>query len=345
MKDFLICSAHDVTEDGKLDNLIIDLKNLSPKIILWWTGFEYELPSNINIDEFYKLESIVKEIDAVLYFIFGSVENEKHKEIYPTEKFKYLYWPTFLLSQTYQVIKNNGGKSKLEEYHIEKDFKNLFISYNHNPHLHRCMLMDKLYGNDLFKYGRLSWNKLSTDYYINYEFQHWKEDYMKVDEYVKNGFRVEISDTLLEPKSLFNLISETDNEYLIFSEKTWRTILIEHPFLCLGAQYQNLKLKEYGFKLYDEIFDYSFDEKPNLEDRVDGIIKNIVSLKDRDYDELYSLIEEKVKFNKNRALEIIENDPFVPEKFVNLFKQNKYEFNFKVNNVVPHYMDYILKNK
>jgi hypothetical protein len=127
---------------------------------------------------------------------------------------------------------------------------------------------------------------------------------------------------LIQPNALIELVSETSAEVTFITEKTFRPILLEQPFICLGAVNQNLDLVKYGFELYDEIFDYSFDSKPNLEDRIKGIIENLNKIKDEDYYQLYNLLEPKIKRNKERMFSLLENDPFNPyirlyQKYIN----------------------------
>ena len=72
---------------------------------------------------------------------------------------------------------------------------------------------------------------------------------------------------------------------------------------------------KYGFELYDEIFDYEFDSKDNINDRISGIIENLNNLKEKNYYDLHKKIEPKLEYNKNLALKIwenCENDEFNP---------------------------------
>jgi len=115
------------------------------------------------------------------------------------------------------------------------------------------------------------------------------------------------------------LVSETSAEVTFITEKTLRPIFLEQPFICLGASNQNLGLLKYGFELYDEIFDYSFDSKPDIKDRIDGIIENLNKIKDEDYYQIYKLLEPKIKRNKERMFSLLENDPFNP--YINLYQK------------------------
>jgi hypothetical protein len=82
-------------------------------------------------------------------------------------------------------------------------------------------------------------------------------------------------------------------------------------------------LKNYGFELYDEIFDYEFDSNPLLESRVDGIIKNLNSIKTRNSKELYDLVKEKIKYNKNNAISILKNDEYISSEMCDIFHKHK----------------------
>jgi hypothetical protein len=90
--------------------------------------------------------------------------------------------------------------------------------------------------------------------------------------------------------------------------------------------YQNRILEKYNFKLYDEIFDYNFDVQSNFENRIDGIVYNVSKLRHKNLKDLYEITKEKVFFNKNNALSIIKNDPYIPKEIVDMFKTYNEEF-------------------
>ena len=135
----------------------------------------------------------------------------------------------------------------------------------------------------------------------------------------KSDLTDEFSPLLLQPNALIELVSETSKEVAFITEKTFRPIFLEQPFICLGAMNQNLNLLKYGFELYDEIFDYSFDSKPDIKDRIDGIIENLNKIKGQNYYEIYKLLEPKIKRNKERIFSLLENDPFNP--YINLYQK------------------------
>lgn len=63
-------------------------------------------------------------------------------------------------------------------------------------------------------------------------------------------------------ESYFNIVFESfENEALcFFTEKTFKPMLAEMPFIICGTLYQNQHLKSLGFEIFPEIFDYSFED-------------------------------------------------------------------------------------
>jgi hypothetical protein len=186
----------------------------------------------------------------------------------------------------------------------------------------------------LFSYGINSWNRLSDTYFDKkFEFKYWNEEILKVDDF-NNETGYVANDSILKINSLINVITESAIHSIVFSEKTWKSVLIEQPFIVLGSQYQNTKIKELGFELYDEIFDYSFDTKPNIDDRVEGIVYNLLRLKDLNYNDLYDLIEPKLKRNKKQMLRLCIKDDYIPKDFADLYvKHNMVENIVKSKNI------------
>jgi hypothetical protein len=84
----------------------------------------------------------------------------------------------------------------------------------------------------------------------------------------------------LHYRTLFQIVNETETDNcnghcLFFSEKTFRPIAHMQPFLIWGQQHCNKRLQEYGYQLYDEIFDYSFDTIEDPADRYSALLTNI----------------------------------------------------------------------
>jgi len=311
------------------------LYNYTTEITVEWLSRCYNNHKDFTIHpEFFELENILLQNNCNFYLVLGGHYPELYKPFENSIKnFKILYWPTYLISHTYNGLKDLylsprglDGPLNVENLSVKGNFNKLYLNLNNKSRYHRCLMMDQLYYNNLFEFGINSWNQKTdecglTDILINedlaFAFKHWQEKYMNVDGYrIKEyGFIDEYTDMITEPNCFMSLVGESSMYIPFVTEKTYRPILLKHPFLCFGAKNQNKEITKYGFVLYDEIFDYEFDSKDNINDRISGIIENLNNLKEKKYYDLYKKIEPKLEYNKNLALKIwenCENDEFNP---------------------------------
>lgn len=84
-----------------------------------------------------------------------------------------------------------------------------------------------------------------------------------------------------------------DLEFLNFSEKTFKPLSLGYPFISFCLPNSFAKIKEWGFELYDELFNYEFDSIIDDDVRMESIISQINS------------IDVKEKYNYN--IDIIKN--------------------------------------
>mgnify|MGYP003650017698 CR=1 FL=1 len=85
------------------------------------------------------------------------------------------------------------------------------------------------------------------------------------------------------------------------SEKTAKAVGHMKPFLTIGCQNWYKYFESYGFQLYDELFDYSFDSLPSYKDRWEHIMNQCDKILDTSHNELNDKIEKmkpKLKYNK-----------------------------------------------
>jgi hypothetical protein len=85
---------------------------------------------------------------------------------------------------------------------------------------------------------------------------------------------------------------------LFVTEKTFKPIAHQHPFLVCGMKGTLTFLKENGFETYDHIFDESYDTLDFFDARLDALYDNIKNFNKEKY--LDPLTEQKIKHNYNR---------------------------------------------
>ena len=85
---------------------------------------------------------------------------------------------------------------------------------------------------------------------------------------------------------------------LFVTEKTFKPIAHQHPFLVCGMKGTLAFLKENGFETFDHIFDESYDQLDFFEDRLEIIHNNIINFNKEKY--LDSATEQKIRHNYNQ---------------------------------------------
>ena len=194
----------------------------------------------------------------------------------------------------------------------------IFLSFNTKAHYHRCLLMDMLAKHDLLRLGYYSWHNQPTGWSDQqYQWRYWDPTPMSIDVMYDplDNSRLDMQHHL--PSEFTNvfmiLVPETSIEYIFITEKTWHPILAGKPFLSFAAPGFHSMLKHYGFDLYDEIFDYSFDNEVDDVIRVEKICKEISKFEMLDLDRARTAIEYKINKNKNLALDMLKNEVGVPD--------------------------------
>lgn len=266
--------------------------------------------------------------------------NEKLKDFTEYTNFKKIEWSTYWFVRCFvqmynaRIYNSNLNLNLLNDnVNMDTSFEYLFITLNNLVKFHRAQLIDLLYKNNLFEYGAISYrdairgvnrNEIpigmsDSEYLISisskaYRFKYWKPQKLVLDQVegkiLNNQVVNEISKQEYLPKeynqSFMQVVTESATDVFIISEKTCVPIFFNKPFLVLSCKDFHKNLNDMGFKLYDEIFDYGFDSEESLENRTNGIIKNLLTIKDiKDKNKLFQKIKHKLLYNRKLAFEII----------------------------------------
>lgn len=83
-----------------------------------------------------------------------------------------------------------------------------------------------------------------------------------------------------------SLIHETHSniESVFLSEKTYRAILLKHPFLMIGSPGLLAQLRADGYQTYDCLFDESYDYATNLQTRKEMVLAELTRFVELDED-------------------------------------------------------------
>ena len=334
-----------------LSYIIDEIKRFNFNKIFFFNIMEASFCVVDNEENFKIFKNLLIERNIKLYIVCGAEYQyhiHKSQSIFGNnriiEYINILPWGTSLLHYTIYHLKSHIPNF---DDPINRDtFDYLYLCYNNKSRYHRCQLMDNLSKNDLLDNGLISWRMNSNHENQKYDFKYWNETLLNIDlNNDEKSSSYEWEKEILNTNSFLTIVTESSDDFLFVTEKTFKAILLEQPFICLGYMTQNRILQEYGFELYDEIIDYTFDSKPNLKERIDGVINNLLNLKNQNLNDLNNLIKDKIKRNKKRAIEIIEKDPFLPKELVELFQEYTYEVHDAINQeVIPSYFLNSIKN-
>lgn len=172
---------------------------------------------------------------------------------------------------------------KEEKYEAEQRYKGkIFLSLSRVNRPHRTVSAFEIFNSDLIYHGMVSHNKFEKQ-----TLKHWQSYQMpvgcnisktEIKAWNKHALPLVVDtpdfvtnhamslSSYLHQQTLFQVVNETFAENwngtsLFWSEKTFRSIYHLQPFIIFGQHQANQKLTDYGYKLYDGVFDYSFDNE------------------------------------------------------------------------------------
>ena len=204
------------------------------------------------------------------------------------------------------------------------NFDKKFLFLNRIPKIHRVMMYEEMKKNNLLSSCYYSFNPQKYTTYLGFSKEHetksveneytfiddgkleyWESDKFNIDYYHNNSFCNIITE------------SEYESDIIFFTEKLTKTILSQQPFLVLSSAGYLKKLKELGFKTFNNWWDETYDDVIDLNERIHKLIKTI-------------------KYINNLKNEEICNNKI---QMKNVLKHNK-ELLFKIEKKYPHYFLY-----
>ena len=311
---------------------------------------EGEMKFNSRIYRLDDIINIAKERHIKIYAIIGCDQYYNPNFLEFSNDIEIQWWPTFFFNRGVKGFAKEAAEQKSENV-IISDLNNLnykfhFVYLNNRFSRPRAMMIDQLVKNDLLKYSAYSWHDLKSWKRQGVPRALWsketKKSFPKHDPYelkYYDGAKKELDGQYITAQesrfplpneyyqTFFQLVTETITDVKFITEKTTAPLFIGKPFIILGGSGIHQLLKNLGFELYNELFDYSFDSIINLGQRIDGICHNIKQITDLSLDEcknLNSKIQDKVNHNRKRIIEIAYDQNFMP-KLANLAVQHYYE--------------------
>ncbi len=189
-------------------------------------------------------------------------------DLYPTLNLK--WYPLFLKDHLLNALKYKDLLEK--ELHFENK-TNKFLCLNARIRPHRDVIFRHVKDNkncvSSYTYRGFK-SPLADDWEIN-DYMSWNNGNPDLLVNTKNLL---VASPMYNQTS-FSLVTETRNTlpFDFVTEKTTQCFLALHPALFVSNRYHVATLREWGFDVFDDIFDHSYDEVDN-EHRIGTLLKD-----------------------------------------------------------------------
>jgi len=242
----------------------------------------------------------------------------------PYKNIRIHYWPTFCFSWMYDFYCQYFSEEIINDPYstaMNKDYNWLFISLVNQPRQSRALFYDMVYSDtDLRRRGAMSWAGINQNWdgkFKDQSFHNWEPEKLSLTERPWNGTHTMLLPPFEYDRSFIHIVLETSMDSFFYTEKLAPALMFNKIFLVISNQHYHQKLMDlWGFELYTELFDYSFDSSIHLYDRVKGVFDNILRYKDYSFEDMrltYESIKEKTMRNKKKFVEIASNVDLFPE--------------------------------
>ncbi len=205
-----------------------------------------------------------------------SLDNVKNFQCYPEYEIEHTNW--------------TGGVSWFWFYMYRKHLNNKFI-FDHNEKFYDFLYLNKQ-GREHRKklLNALPQSILDKSLYSNWPTKKLDSKYELpwANNYPFRGLDQDIYE-LPYNHSKFSLVSETNdtaNEIFV-TEKIWKPIIAQQPFVVHGNHLYLQKLKEIGFKTFSQYFDESYDLELDPDKRISKIVNLCENLQKINWKDLY----------------------------------------------------------
>ena len=293
-----------------------------------------------NLKKQFKKHNLQKNLK---YFVTGNLLNNTIE----------IFDKTFSLNCFERVLETalyNNQLRKFKKIKINKKYD--FLSYNANPRPGRNALASEIIRHGLNKNALFSWignpnwkfdksnQDLSLQFLTAPGQKHYTRIFKKgftpykldVDGKTKDGVINSINDDHYS-NSYFSLISETEtsDQCIFITEKTYKAIYAGHPFIIWGNPGTLTYLRSIGYKTFPTLFDESYDNELDPVKRLEMIILQVKKFKNLN--------------NNIKNILINAQHDTLRHNYNNFLKRWKLSFDIDIQYIIMDIKNDIKKNK
>lgn len=311
-----ILSVNQWAEGSSPKAMLDTIVKYSPNLLVYKGSSEARTPEHGNEEDWQPLyDEIAKQGIKVYYITGGEIflpyYSDKSTFVGSLPNCTIVSNPMYFLRQTYDSLEvsNRDGFKILNTPYPEFKFNRLFISLNNLAHTHRQHLMDYLCKNAIFNHGHISWLN-RHDYKCH--FKYYSGEKITLDQPFKEDMHKMWNPPIQYFETPINVVSESDDLIPFYTEKTWLAVALSKMFFIQGAVGINTGLTKYGFRIFDNIVDYSFDFIQDVEERTDLLTQEVKKLEKYSYNDIWKFTRDVREHNRLRLIEIAKENLFIP---------------------------------
>jgi len=329
--------------DSEINRIIKEIKKINPDKIVIISEVELMM-IDLWIKFFNQIMPWLEENDKYINFVLPAVRNLGINRVIEESGTSCIrsYGTGHFFSDYNEHVHYNLRPNLIKDHigHLNIHVSKLFSCYNNSFKEHRYHIIELIckhkmldegivtlaHPKEIMWYPHLKWNYHDGSPLKNAEpnFQLNQKGYhaYALPKYFNN--------------CLIDIVTESwyENDQYCITEKTLKSIGMCKPFLALSCKgyYKNYLVKKFGFELYDEVFDYSFDDCDDVQERAkllfDNILKYRYEFNDPNFKRrFYQKINQKLMRNRFRVIDILnDKDIMIPEclKILNTEKVELY---------------------
>ena len=205
-----------------------------------------------------------------------SLNNIKAETQYPLIEVEHIKWTGGVSWFWFYMYKKHVGNI----FNFRHDAKKYdFLYLNKFPRTHRRKLFQRV--------EHLMRNSLCTNWERKIKL-HTEYELPGVQDYPEYGMDQDIFEKPYNDTK-YSLVSETNdtNDEIFMTEKIWKPIMAQQPFVVHGNYLYLQKLREMGFKTFSAYFDEGYDLEPDRDKRIDRIVKTCEDLLTKNWQDIY----------------------------------------------------------
>jgi len=328
------------------DKYLTDLRNKKAFLLLDQSLEGYQ--TNWLWDWFHKeLTEWQIPPESIIYVTGNMIADEIYDEFCIsnniTNKMCVIPYAHFELDMAMTAYQKNETEEKLPTFEDHIEYKSTheiktYACLNKRIRAHRVWFYNYLYHSGLLDKGLVSMNQFDFHGY-HFENKYIYDDVLekiskdlplivhgKANNEFDDNFYIRRFNDKISLDTYMTVISEAhcgDSDQTMFlSEKTFKVIAVNHPFIIMGNKDSMRMMRKIGYKTFDSFIDESYDSLPTHE-RLQAIIesmKKIESIPNKL--EWFKSMENIIKYNYNKLIDKLYELPPAMVKVLNHIDKN-----------------------